>query len=660
MSGFNDLTGAVDQSEALQPIQPEETAFSEEQLDDVSALGIVLQDANEAITYLQSKGLMPTSVDIADDLVRAYVKPRKWADGKDRANMPMFVVLEAIEKIMPTLYLSLFGSGKKQPFLIKPLGKTTPDAARANGNILWWAMRQVGLKEEMRRTLKTCLTYGFVVGWTGWESKNHRIRTYEKDPETGLVKRKWKVVPINLPTYECVNLKNILVDPKCNRQDIQKGATYVIKQLMITANDLQQMREDTDTYKNIPTDEELRLILANKNEPTEDTTASNKRAVWREFQSELESKNTSADPLQQPLEYLEYWTCDRIIGVLQRKIVIRNEENEEGKLPGYSCAFVDVLGSAWGFGVARLLAGEQRLQTGVVGNWIDSLALVLNPVYQLMKGIGPGTQNIQVSPGKVITEAGELKPLVTPDVTAPAMNAVATSEERAAKRVAANGGANMPDQALRTGTGVQALQGDVVQRLQYFLEIFIDMIYIPVLECFLDMLHDHLTPEQVNHILNQEEGKAWQGEILDVYSAQTSLEVIGGTNLMARFAAAQLAPLIMQLVSSAPVQNSLVVQAKKFDYAEFTKETLDLMGWDVENLFVDMTPEDQKRAAAMNPAMAKGAADSQLQDQKHQDDMELANEKGTVEAGVAVVRDAVKRHMDDASQALENMNNGQQ
>lgn len=656
MSGFDDLKGAVDTSEALQPIQPEDTAFSEEQLDDVSALGIVLQDANEAISYLQSKGLMPTSVDTADDLVRAYVKPRKWADGKDRANMPMFVVLEAIEKIMPTLHLSLFGSGKKQPFLIKPVGNTKPDAARANANILWWAMRQVGLKEEMRRTLKTCLTYGFVVGWTGWESKTHRIRVYEKEADTGLVKRTWKKVPINLPTYECLNLKNVLVDPKCNRQDIQKGAGYVIKQLMITANDLQQMREDTDTYKNIPSDDELRLILANKNEPTEDTNASNKRAVWREFQAELESKNTSADPLQQPLEYLEYWTADRVIGVLQRKITIRNEENEEGCIPGYSCAFVDILGSAWGFGVARLLAGEQRLQTGVVGNWIDSLALVLNPVYQLLKGIGPGTQNIQVSPGKVITEAGELKALVTPDVTGPAMNAVATSEDRAAKRVAANGGANLPNQALRTGTGVQALQGDVVQRLQYFLEIFIDMIYIPVLESFLHMLHDHLTPEQVNHILNQEEGKAWQGEILDVYNAQTSVEVIGGTNLMARFAAAQLAPLIMQLVSSAPVQDSLVVQNKKFDYTEFTKETLDLMGWDIENLFVDMTPEDQQRAQAMNAAMAKGAADAQLQAQKHQDDLELANEKGTVEAGVAVVKEAVKHHMDDAAQALENMN----
>lgn len=655
---FQDLEQAVDPSVALNPIIPaEKTAFAAEDLDDETALGIVLSDVSTSLSYFQSKGLLPAGVDLADDLIRAYVRPRMWSDGKPRANMPMFVVMEAVEKIMPTLYMALFGSGKVQPFLVTPLGKTTAQAARAKGRVLYWAIKQAGLKEQMRLTLKTCLSYGFCSGWTGWETRTVRKRVYEKGNDNKVTGH-WKEVEINVPTYENVPLKNFGFDPRCIEQNVHTGAGYVFKQIMISANDLQWMREDTEHYKSIPSDEELREILSAKNEPTEDSLTTQKRAVWREFQAELDSQATSKDPLEQPLEYIEYATRDRIIGVLQRKITIRNQANERNELPARSCAFVDVLGSAWGFGIARLLSGEQRFQQGVVNNWIDSLSLILNPVYQLLKGIGPGTQNIPISPGKVITESGELKPLVTPDVSAPAMAAIESSEARAVKRVGANGGADMPHQALRTGTGVQALTGDVVQRLQYFLEIFIHNIYLPVLEEFLELCYEHLQPEQINHILTEEGEKAWEGDIIDVYNAQVDIDVLGGANLMAKYAAAQLAPTIMQLVSSAPVQDALQIENKKFDFLEFTSETLELMGWDIGPLIVDMTAEDAQRAMARVQAQAKGMADQRLQVQKHQDDMENINEKGTVAAGVALVKQAAKTHMDVAQNALESLESG--
>lgn len=655
---FADLPQAVDPSVALNPvIAAEDTAFAQEELDDTTALGLVLSDVSTSLNYFQSKALLPVGVDMADDLIRAYVKPRFWSDGKPRANMPMYVVLEAIEKIMPTLYMALFGSGKVQPFLVTPMGRTSAEAARAKGKVLYWAVKQAGLKEQMRLTLKTCLSYGFCAGWDGWESKTVRKRIYEKGKDNK-VTGKWKEVDINIPTFENVPLKNFGYDPRCAEQNVFNGAGYVFKQVMINANDLQSMREDTEHYKNIPSDEELRTILSSLNEPTEDSMTTQKRAVWREFQAELDSQKTSKDPLEQPLEYIEYVTRDRVIGVLQRRITIRNQANERNKLPARSCAFIDVLGSAWGFGIARLLSGEQRFQVGVACNWIDAMGLTLNPVYQLLKGMGPGTQNINISPGKVITESGELKPLITPDVTTPAMAAIESSEARAVKRVGANAGADLPNQALRTGTGVQALTGDIVQHLQYFLEIFINNMYLPVLEEFLELCFDHLQPEQLNHILSEEGEKAWEGDVIDIFNAQVDVDVLGGANLMAKYAAAQLAPLIMQLVSSQPVQDSLQIQNKKFKYFEFTNEFLELNGWDPGALFEDMTAADQQRAAQMNAAHSKGVADQQLEQQKHQNDMELANEKGTVQAGVGIVRDAVKGHIESAQKALESMNGG--
>jgi hypothetical protein len=44
-----------------------------------------------------------------------------------------------------------------------------------------------------------------------------------------------------------------------------------------------------------------------------------------------------------------------------------------------------VLNSLFGFGISRLLNGEQRLQQGVLNTWVDSLALVLNPALQAIK-----------------------------------------------------------------------------------------------------------------------------------------------------------------------------------------------------------------------------------------------------------------------------------
>jgi hypothetical protein len=439
---------------------------------------------------------------------------------------------------------------------------------------------------------------------------------------------------------------------------VHQGASFVWKQTFTNGYGLANFRNNP-IYKNIPTDEELAEFLSEKSEPTTDEVAPDKRAVWREFQAKLAQEATYKDPMMQPLEILEYTMDERIVAVLQRKLIIRNGENEFGRLNFQSCAFVDVLGSAWGFGIAKLLAGEQRLQQGVINNYIDSLALVLNPVFQLLKGIGPGTQSIPISPGKVITESGELKPLVVPDITKPAMEAISTSQMRSDEKVAANGGANMPNAAMRTAQGVNAFASDVLVRLQYWLETFINLVYIPTLEAFLEMMHDHLTPDQVNSILSEEEGKAYEGDISEVYNAQVSVNVLAGADMLAKFAAAQLVPMILQMVTAGPVADQFEVQGKKFNYEEFVAEALDLMGWDVNSLIVNMTQEDKAAVAQKNAAMQRVQGALTLQGAKHQDSLGEIDAKGSAQAGVAVVRQLVKSHLDQASSALDKMQEAQ-
>jgi len=660
MGGFRSLPQAIDPGEQQTPILPEEVKPAGEAWDDETALGIVLADVSSTLSYYQSKGLTPLGVENADDLVRGYVRPRQWPDGKPRANLSMHVSLQAIEKIMPSLYMSLFPPGKKMPFVVEAVGKTKPEAARANASLLWWGMKRSDLKEEMRISLKSALTYGPTFGVWGWETKTVRKKVYAKTSD-GKMKGTQKEIDWECPKYESVDPRYFGYDPTLRRQDVRKGKFY-FRQVMTNGYGLDELRDDP-SYKNIPTNEELAEILSRKSEPTEDSLKDNKRAVWREFQAKLDTEDASKDPMMHPLEILEYVTDDRVVAILQRKITIRNEENEFGRKNAVSCSFIDVLGSCWGFGIPKLIAGEQRLQQGVVNTWIDSLALVLNPVYQLLKGVGPGTQTIPVSPGKVITESGELKPLVTPDVTGPAMEAIAGSDARASQKVGANGPSDAPTQALRTGKGVDAFASDFIQRLQYFLEQFINLVYIPVLEAYLEIIHDHLTEEQINEILTEEEGKAYEGDITDVYNADLRVDVIAGANMMAKFAASQLAPMIIQLVSAGPVADQFEVAAKKFNYVEFVSETVDLMGWDLEHLIEDMTDEDKQRVKDKNQAMSRGIAAQQLQAQKAGDTLNQIDAKASGQAGVAVVRQILKTHSDAAMAAVEQgqgSDNGQQ
>ena len=215
----------------------------------------------------------------------------------------------------------------------------------------------------------------------------------------------------------------------------------------------------------------------------------------------------------------------------------------------------------------------------------------------------------------------------------------------------------MPTQALRTASGIQAYSGNVAERLQYTLEIFTDMVFVPTLEAFLDMCADHLTKEQIQQILTDAEGKAYEGSILDVYNASVNVEVLAATKLAAKQAAAQLVPQIIALVTQEPVQDSLQLQGMKFDYAELLDEALELQGWDINSLIVPMDAADQQRVQQQNSALIKAQTASQLEQQKHQNDLDLVNEKGTVQAGVGIVRQIAKSHADEAQSILDKLDN---
>lgn len=645
MSGFIDLPQAQISATAQDIVTAQEVLGV---ISDETALKIVTQDVVLAEQFVQSKR-QPQSWENADNLYRAIVTPKTWP-GTDvpMSNLSRPVVLEGVEKIMPVVFSAFFSD--KTPFLLSPTGGTSPEVARADTSLLKWAIKTSGFKEAIRQCLKSWLLYGMCVGKWGWKTSTVRNRKYVKDATSGAVKRTDEEKEISHPTFENVPLTMVLFDSALREQDCRKGR-HVIGQYFLTASQLNELREDPD-YKNIPTLEQLAVILAEKGEPAVDSLDASKYRTNRDLQAAPATDATVTNPLAQNLEILEYVTEDYFFTVLQRKIVIRNVRNDFDKINYNSCSFIDVPGSAYGFGIAKLLSGEQRLQVGVTNAWINQLTLALNPSYQLKKGIGPGTQNIKLSPGKILNESGELVPLAVPSVTGEATAAVQASELRSDRLVGANSADSMPTQALRTSAGVQAFNSSTVDRLQYVIENFGDMIFIPVLEAFLEICKDRLQPDDIKAILSEQDGKAYQGDILDVYNGSCKVEFLASTKLAARRAASQLVPLIMQLVSAAPVQDSLMSQKKKFNYAEFIEQTVELTGWDVNTLIQDATDEDIQRFMQMQPGAQKAQGEAALQAQKHQDDLELVDANGMAKAGVKVISHLLDESSVDALSVL--------
>lgn len=653
MAGFETLEQAKDASLATQPILAEQTSFSGD-IDDVTALQLITQDVIMGESYINSKR-QPQQWESSDNAYRGLVAAEKWGGGSDvtRANLSTFTVLEAVESLMPTAHLAFFSD--RQPFLLEPLGKTTPEAARAQEKLLLWAIKESGFKEEIRRTLKSWLLYGFCAVKWGWKTTSRSKKTYSND--AGKITKGAVSYEISHPTIGMVDLRNVFFDPSLREQDCRKGQ-WVCAQVFVTARDLADMRKDP-IYHNIPSDTELREILSRKEEPTTDSAIDSKFQTNRDLQAQPQTQISSADPLAQPLELLEYTTDQGVYTLLQQKIIIRNTKNDFGKSNFLSCAFIDVLGSMYGFGIAKLGTGEQIFQSGVLNKWIDGLSLKLNPVFQLKKAVGSGTQNISIEPGKIINESGELVPLIVESVTQEALEAIETSAARLSKRIGSNGGDNMPTQAMRTAEGVNSFNQGVVDKLQYCIENFAEMIFIPALEAFLEVCKDNLQPEDINKILSDADGKAYQGDILDVYNGACQVQVLSSTKLASRRAAAQLLPMLLQLVQAAPVQTSLAAQNKKFNYAELLNEALNLTGWDVDSLIQDATPQEIQQymqmttgGSAAGKAQAQAEGQMQLEQQRNQDTLEQIQAQGLARAGVQVIKHVLDKSEKPADSAI--------
>lgn len=638
---IRELPGAIEPSQQSRRIMPEDLAWPENTEEDHIALQIVLADVQSTETFLTSRQYTK-QWDLSDRLFYAYVAPENWpGTNTPRSSLGMPLLSTHLFSLLSSIVQALFSGNK--PIQIDPKEGTSRETAQANQALIMWELEQCGFRQELVYVLFDMLAYGTGNGWWGFmpvkRKKRKKVRkaavlgeqrsgntqddaatqdtqgagaTQEPEIETEESEETWV-----LPRFEYSHIRHYGPDPGCRRSAVSTGK-FAWRRVFMSAEDLDKLR-DVDGYQNIPTREQLEKIVT----PDKETSTPNPLEAGTEYaQASYGRKamprwmDTTADPLKQDFEIIEWWTEDSTVVLFERMLVIRNATHELGKIPALSCPLFMAPDSYYGMGLAHLIGNFQRVMQGVVNLYLDDLTLNLNGMFVTGKGYNQSGQAIWASPGKVVKvdDAQQFKPIERQPVGGDAMQMVEAckswaQEADGAADVSVQG--NMPSSKssiTRTATGASQLGMGSRTRLEFIVDNIADLILVPLVEAFIGMNFDNLAPTQIKTILGEELGHKYEDDPINLLNGTYKVTVSAGARLQARNAIAQQWPMIMQMLTSPAMLAGLQTEAKKVDYGAVIDETFKAAGYPSEKSFiVPQTPEDIQRTQQMNPAMNRMA-----------------------------------------------------
>lgn len=644
----------------LPPGQPED--------DPVKTL--VLKDLNRAEYYLLAKG-MSVEWD-ADDRLYLFRVPQGFWEGSSvpRASLGVPLIYEHIESLMPQVMSALFADSP--PFEIVSRPRTDQKVARASKELIAYQLDQMGFREELRKCCKELMVYGTCYMRLGWRryQKPVRKRVRRGTPIVENINQiptkryakgdgKWvmktEMVWVNEPFCENVHVRYMIPDPKLRCPDIRKSQFVIHREYMGVEALEKAFRNvpgdklpDTATlqsYFDQPKESPERSMLEGRSTTSVMNTGISSLDLNMEFKAMPRYQESTSDPNKQELEVVEYWNDTKHYVLLNRKLVIINEQNSFNEICYRSCCFTDVLDSFFGIGLARLLKGEQRLQQGVINGRLDDLSLRLSGSFIRVRGSNTPAQQLRLRPGGIMDtdNLDGIKMIEYPPALADAFTEVEASDSRAQRRSGANelitqGGQQGPSSITRTATGMNALAAGVGARLGYLIDFISDLIFVPTLEFIQECNSKWLDEDTITSILTDELAHDYQGDMLDVVNCKLKFRMLASAKAKARQALAQNMMPMMQVFMQQPVIEDLASQKLKFDWVEFAQGIADISEIAGTQKWIRPMTQDEVKALQakneFNQEMATKAIDNQHQ-------LQQIAAKGQAQSGTAVVKGLV-------------------
>ena len=386
--------------------------------------------------------------------------------------------------------------------------------------------------------------------------------------------------------------------------------------------------------------------------------------------------DASQDPTLHKLEMLEYWTADRVIVVLQRKVAIRNEINPFGIIPFVSCYWDDIPGTFYGFGIPRRIGGIQTHVQGLRNCRLDDIHMNLQNMWKCKKGSNISAQPIKAYPGAVfkIDDMDNLVPIEKQPVLPEAYKEEEVLISDAEKTSGANslltqGASASPGTGtgMRSGTGAAAVSAASSSRVQGFVNVVADQVLLPVLYSFLKMDRLWLDPSKMRQLVGKNRWAAMeqdhQGDLLvDMYNeADMEFKMLAGSNLQAKDKMGAQLALLGEMVQTPAFQQGIAQDQKKVNWLELGRRFEESSGWDSEeDLFIDMNQQDIQRQQAppskvQADLMSTKARLAQMHGNKsaemaqdHQQKMQQIDQQGMANTGEVILTKSVERAAEKA------------
>lgn len=623
---------------------------------DEAVLSIVVQDYNTASAWLNDR-LWVLHWRESDTL---YQSPRTQAtfDGSSvsRSNISRFNVAKAVNSLAPAIAGAIFS--EPTPFEIRPRPNVHQDTARAWKELVAILLDLCNFKSELSYGIEGMVNQGTVVfkmGWeeyTVWETHYERKAAPQKvemplggppllvfTKESDEFKPVKKQVTKKRPTFEKCELGTVFPNPKHKTPNQMWKAGWVVHEMYLNYDDLKKLRQNP-AY-DIPSDETLRYIFTSDNEQTEGNSviAEAVNSNPSVHHAAPEDTNWTEDPLQKPMQVLEWWSECEVRVVLQQKVVIRNGYHENGCIPFVSANFWNIENASFGLGCGRITGSDQRVSAGVTNAALDIVAYAVQPEYAIARGANVPTQEqrrrlggIRLVDGNDATKAVALvpQPVVPPD----AWRALQVSELSADATVGADQAAvqgSLPGRGSsvgRSGTGAGMIQGASQTRTQAPVERVIDGVLIPFLNFIWNQVKQKMTPREIRGLLGDHMTEALQVDFNDFYNAFIKFDTLAGVRLAARARMAQALPFLLEIFGNQALVQQMGQIGWKVNVMEVANMVMDVSEWKNQRaLIVPMTDEEKQMMAQSNPEVIKAQAAQAAIQQKHQNDMELENQK---------------------------------
>lgn len=649
------------------------------------ALSLVIQDMQRSEKFVMGR-LWITEWRIAKAIYEAPVKQEFWRDTLvPRASNSYPLCAQHIRAILDQTMPALFP--ENPPFEAAPNEGTPRQVARGWQSVIGHQVQKAGVKAQVRLVAKDGLIFGTGIGEWGWEYFTKKRLTY---------RRKVKPVPVRTATGKMMFLNtaesdeleeveieekvaqpffrrrevnHVMVSPGLREPDIRK-ATYVVHRDYLTIRDVRKLRE-FGGYQ-IPSDAELKELAAPPAEQATSAPLENEATAFpaqghRPLPRYLDE---SDDPLEHKLEVLDYWSNERHITVLQRKKILRNDDNPFGVIPFVSCFWDDLSGTFYAFGIPRRLGGMQTHIQGLRNLRLDDINLNLQNVWLEKQGTNLTGQPYKMYPGArfKVSDPEGIKPLIKQPVLSEAWQEEGVLVADAEKTSGAN--EMMVQGAMpaggrtsmgRTATGAGILGGASSSRIESYVGCIVDQVLIPILYAFLHMDRLWLEPSQIRKIVGQTLWDAMEADhdgdlLVDMCNnADIEFTMLAGSSLSARRAMAQMLPLEMQLYMAPATQQGLQSSGYKVNWLELARRVEQATGWrSQDDVIVPITPQDVQRQMMSNPEVVKGQLTqqrisqlhqqkSQLSAQEHEQKLKEIDAKGLASAGQDIITRAIER-----------------